>query len=291
MSSTQMLKVSCPPRHGCGVRPVVLESGAPAQRVRRCVVDARVGDQQVPVAVLLGGQATDQPRSAAPPRPCPATPGRRSIPSRRRGRRRARPATSRCRPRARRRRRCGTCGPVSGPQTEVPLVALPQLLGGLGAAEVRGHLRSVAALQHREVVVAPPLQCHLHRFAPSVGRHCRAGFRHAQGPRAERVAAVRPVRSKSRPARPDDRCRERTRTPVRRCREVLCTSSNGVCPGLWESYRRSDSLLRHRKVTQWPTPPSVPKSPPPASARPPAVRPPRRTPRPRHPKPASTSTR
>src|SRR6185312_3784302 len=136
-----------------------------------------------------------------------------------------------------------------------------ELLGGLRAAEEGRHLGGVRPLELGQVIGSPRHEGHIHL----------GSFR------AAIVAAL---------SGPHNRL-------VRRGPMVLDESSNTLQGCLWKSYRRREPLPPSipTKDAPWPTPPSVPPSPPPVSARRPAALPPQRTLRPRHPNPVSTSIR
>ena len=278
MSSTQLLKLSSPPRHGSVPEPRVREPRTSAERVRGPVVDARVGDQQIAPAV--GGDQSDQLAKGGR-RNAPALPPGQDAPSRFVG---------------------GDAAVIGLP----PADAAGRSAVDVDAEHVRfASLRSAGG-SVRAARVAPPATRGRPGSPSSRGVLLSSSSGRSSVPQRRRVTCVSSACAHGSPlsigaptpATPAKRDRQLLRSvpslsgghnlPGPRRPTALCTSSNGLCVDLWESYRLRDSSS-HRKVTQWPTPPSVPRSPPRASARPPAVRRPLRTPRPRHPNRASMS--
>ena len=119
-------------------------------------------------------------------------------------------------------------------------MALAHLLGRLGAAEVAGHLRGVAALEQRKILRAPASEGHLRRrpSAP-MEAHCRSGHRHPQ--REPR----KPTRRTSGAAR------------SRRCREGTIAPTHAARPRC--AHRPTDFASTCGSPTVEVTPPSPPK--------------------------------
>ena len=160
MSSTQLLKLSCPPRHGSVPEPVCTNPVRRAEGVGGAVVDARVGDQQIALAV--GGDQSDE-LSKGGRRNASALPLGQDAPSRfvrgnalviglppadAAGRRAVDVDAEHVR----------FAGRI---QPEVAFMALAQLFGRLRATQVAGHLGRIAELEQGMILCAPASECDL----------------------------------------------------------------------------------------------------------------------------------